>query len=506
MTVLAVVFFVIIMAVAGLLIDLGRLYNLHTQMQSYVDSVALAAAAELDSNSKALNRAAAAATGSVGAGSGGGAVTGGPHVTAVGNVTAGPSAFGVQKLEFYSTIASDPTPPAIAASGDDPGLVATYQNGTMSLAGGYTTAIANIRAKFVRVTVTPVQLTYIMLPLANAFFGSTLPSAQSVALQAVAGFEQQVCDNAPIAICNPYEHVGAGDFDPSNDIGKEIIAKQDAGGGPGNFGVLCPNGNDCRDMLGERNPNTQCVSTQLPGKPGNTTGPVEVGFNTRFDMYDPPFKENKEGADPEFAPAKNTTRGQVNFPSNKNCTNGQSDSSIPLPDDNCFMQSPTPGAGTGCGFLAGTSTKMGDGNWDRAAYWANNHPTHAQPAGYSTLSRYLVYLYELANQQVDEANEKGAPQCSSQAGATMRPGEDRRVLLAPIVNCGVDDQQIIAYGKFFMIQPLDSPWDTKQATGQADPNIKWGDADKTSLRLEIIGRVDPNAPDGILKQYPVLRR
>ena len=494
MTVLAVVFFVIILGVAGLVIDLGRLYNLHTQMQSFVDSVALASAAELDGNSGALNRAASAAVGNVGG------VAGGPLTTGVGNLTAGPTAFAVQRIDFFSSIVADPTPPTVAAGGDV--LVATYENGAMTIAGGLTQAQADIRAKYAQVTAASMQLTYFILPLANAVLGASLPSSQAIALQAIAGFKREICNTPPIVMCNPYENVGTGDFTPVR--GLEIIAHQEISAG--NYGVLCPNGNACRDMLGKRNPNTQCFSLNLPGKPGLTTGPVQVGFNTRFDMYDSPYKSNVEGADPEFAPAKNTTRGRINNPSSKACNDSKSPTSIPQPDDNCFMLAPTPNAGTGCMPFPGTSQKSGDGQWDRAAYWANNHPGQAQPPNYATMSRYDLYLYEISTQPVNRPDETSAPHCSSQSNVAMDPNEDRRVLIAAIVNCATDDTKVIAIGTFFMVQPLSSVWDNVTVSGFPDNNIKWPTANQTDLRLEMIGRITPNEPDGILKELPALFR
>src|SRR6266566_7375893 len=67
MTVYAIVFFVMLTAVGGLAVDLGRYYGVHGQMQAFVDDVALAAAAELDGdtyhNTHPLCRAVRAATG-----------------------------------------------------------------------------------------------------------------------------------------------------------------------------------------------------------------------------------------------------------------------------------------------------------------------------------------------------------------------------------------------------------------------------------------------------------
>lgn len=56
-----VIFSVMLLTSAGLVIDFGRAYSAHSQMQSFVDKAALAAAAELDGGDDALERATAAA-------------------------------------------------------------------------------------------------------------------------------------------------------------------------------------------------------------------------------------------------------------------------------------------------------------------------------------------------------------------------------------------------------------------------------------------------------------
>ena len=56
-----VIFSVMLLTSAGLVIDFGRAYSAHTQMQSFVDKAALAAANQLDGEADALTRATAAA-------------------------------------------------------------------------------------------------------------------------------------------------------------------------------------------------------------------------------------------------------------------------------------------------------------------------------------------------------------------------------------------------------------------------------------------------------------
>ncbi|MEL7275759.1 MAG: pilus assembly protein TadG-related protein [Pseudomonadota bacterium] len=56
-----IIFSVMLLTASGMVIDFGRAYSAHSQMQGFVDKAALAAASELDGNSGAIDRATAAA-------------------------------------------------------------------------------------------------------------------------------------------------------------------------------------------------------------------------------------------------------------------------------------------------------------------------------------------------------------------------------------------------------------------------------------------------------------
>jgi len=60
-TVQMVLFSVMIFGGIGLMMDFGRAYSAHSQMQGYIDQVALAAAQQLDGKSDSISRATAAA-------------------------------------------------------------------------------------------------------------------------------------------------------------------------------------------------------------------------------------------------------------------------------------------------------------------------------------------------------------------------------------------------------------------------------------------------------------
>jgi len=153
----------------------------------------------------------------------------------------------------------------------------------------------------------------------------------------------------------------------------------------------------------------------------------------------------------------------------------------------------------------------GAGEWDCADYWAINHPRGPSAATVgtalggacgtpeqTTVSRYQVYRYEIdqgtgaggiadwsgrngwasngqsdlqgaANPPGEFETESGAPFCASANGVsgvdTTTGGVDRRILIAPIINClaqtalgnipgvGPSGTPVAAFGKFFMTQP-----------------------------------------------------
>ncbi len=59
----ALIFSILLFGTTGLVLDAGRVYAMHSQMQAYADQVALAAANELDGHDDAIERAGLAAFG-----------------------------------------------------------------------------------------------------------------------------------------------------------------------------------------------------------------------------------------------------------------------------------------------------------------------------------------------------------------------------------------------------------------------------------------------------------
>jgi hypothetical protein len=167
-TVMAVIATGLFIAIGGLALDLGRLYNLHSQLQAYADHVALAAAAELDGQAGAIERARRAALGD----------GDGPMLADVQTFAVGAPDLRVLEPVFLRALPDDPLP----------------QYATSDLVAYVTTE--DSEARFVWVTVQPREMRFLMLPIMNLFADRELdvgPSATTSAT-AVAGFTREVCN------------------------------------------------------------------------------------------------------------------------------------------------------------------------------------------------------------------------------------------------------------------------------------------------------------------------
>ena len=158
---------VVIVGVSVLALDGSRYMSLQTQLQNGADALALAGAAELDRTPTAIERA----------------------TNAVDSLITNSSLFGngsgrnvqVARIRFLSSLPardSDPILPGNQTS--DP-----------------------TQAAFIEVTAEPIGLPTI---LPTSFFGGA--NVLAVGAQAVAGFDQVVCDFTPMFVCNPFETPG----------------------------------------------------------------------------------------------------------------------------------------------------------------------------------------------------------------------------------------------------------------------------------------------------------
>ncbi|MCB2134333.1 MAG: hypothetical protein KDE08_00050 [Rhodobacteraceae bacterium] len=421
----------LVLGIVAMSFDMGRIASTQTELQSFADSVALAAAGELDGNSDAITRANRAAANLI-------ADT---QTFATGSQALTTSDF---TLDFYRTLPS---------------------SDLASISSGQTTNARD--AIYARVVVTPKTVPF---TFGAAFFtlaGAT-PSNNQIGAVAVAGFTQYACDITPMMFCIP-----SPTFDAANPatIGDMILLRsggQGAAWGPGDFGFLQPStlaldstgscagingaGPLLECVLGAAGSITQCFAQRgVDTEPGQKVG-ITDALNVRFDIFKGNLAQKKN--DPLWAPAPNVIKGIVPR-GGGNCIGQNSNPSpntLGLPRDNCFNN--------------GTCTRYGNGDWStgRANYVATNYGG-TDPAPSAT-TRYQMYLTEIANGGGAASGsailppgkaETGRPMCSNQQNTDPY----RRVIIAAGIDCAANPINGRATGvpvhqfvKLFLTEPI----------------------------------------------------
>jgi len=479
-----------LIAAGGIAFDYARVASMDTELQDGADQAALAAASQLDGQDRACLRAAAAASALV------------SNKTLMANDNTGTNSrditidtsdvsdcAGGANIKFYKSWNQDTDEPGDEADDDS-------------------------NAKVVVVTVTPRQAVYALTPIVAAF------RSGSISAQAVASLGSAICKMPPLMICNPQETVTNTTFDPSAFVGDGLRLTAVGGGSgswaPGNFGYLDTgitgvNGsvNQLRAALGWNTPPGNCIAAEdVDTKPG-ATETVTDAINTRFDIYQ---NNNTSCYGSGPCSASINSLKDVRRPANgNNCKWGnggqgwQFDTSgtgyygqnVPTtasdlpttttpsamghPRDECHAVSQTGNC---------TGGRMGDGNWDRDAYFRTNYVRSVASAGGAVgtawtaaqwktntglsptvprliagtttpnpayASRYNVYQWEIAHRDtvVDGVTvlgprnpgasgntlvAYGKPQCSPSQGygAGQVPDAttpDRRRISVAVVNC-----------------------------------------------------------------------
>ena len=434
--------------------DLGRVSVTNSDLQSYADSVALAAAAELDGRADAITRAEAAAAALITDG----------HTFGTGDRTLAGAA-------DYSLVFLTSLPAA----------------DTTALPNGLATTDP-ARAAFAWVTVNAVEVDQGFARAFRTLSGQPHANPQTRAT-AVAGMTQMACDITPMMFCVPPGTAadGGGAWRADNHVGEMVRLRESSGPnaawGPGNFGflqlttALDPNGVCAglnggplyRCLISASTNITRCVAVNgVSTDPGQSVG-LNQGINTRFDIYDQTLGPGAR-SNPAYAPAPNVTKG-VRFPvpANQNQTcpgNGATNSpvenfvtsattpptraSMALPRDNCFESIDNPAAPNTC-----ANGRFGDGAWNRVGYVAVNHAgIDPVPAGgYANVepgSRYEMYLAEIERAYgtpypapgtapitgatpISSTSETGLPICAAPSG--NHNGSERRLLVAAGIDC-----------------------------------------------------------------------
>ena len=478
--------FVALAGIAALSVDLGRLINLDTELQSAADAAALAGATQLDNEAGARDRARQAAITSA-------------------------NALAVNGQVFATDGAG--------------ALVAIRDENIRFLVDLDTRAEAttDAEANFIEIDADPRRVDF-------AFGGLVGNTSATAGAHAVAGMTTAFCQVPPLMICQPDTDFNPGDPDEIFFPGQGIQLKESNGPGwvPGNFGLLALNQPDgsadlsadlIRDALGRVDPVAQCFNTDgtVTTKPGQTTA-VQMGINMRFDIYPqgnlggPPFpgEPNDFADNPHYMPSLNPTKGlvrgsQCSFGNGPNGWNhpdevydGPGDTDVDamgMPRDNCAY----PSGGNGCNPNAGGS-QFGDGNWDVDKYMEVNHPGIVWPTefgGYPGIfadpnnpTRFETYRWELVpdgNVPPNYPNMPGGPntvedphigpQCNTTA---TQADPDRRVISAALIDCnglsGTETVEDFVFINLFLTEPM----------GVYDGN--------NDIYVEYIGRSDESGP------------
>ena len=367
----------VLIALAGVGFDYGRLVAMQSELQNAADQAALAAASQLDGQDDAMVRARNAATTTFAQASSEYA-----NVTRVANDGEGATVSGLT-FTFFESYENDAPGPQVTSDAD------------------------GARAHVVRVTANGRKVFYALTPVVGAF------TSGAISANAMAMLKKAACNVPSIMVC-----VDRNDFPLPADAGKALrmrwkSSKDISPLAPGNWGFLDIEGvPDSQYELGENN-NPGCINLEnLITEPGFRNTEPEA-LNTRFDMPTNKLQCKENG---DFCPSENTRKnyalaftGTVTSP-NATLTIADVRGALSCPatvptgkpswvpfGDIAVIDRPSVDAFTldSC-FYSGTCTYLGDGNWNIERYLAAHHPGVLASA-FDTGSRYEVYQWEIAN-------------------------------------------------------------------------------------------------------------
>ncbi len=295
-TIQMVLFSVMIFGGVGLMMDFGRAYSAHSQMQGYIDQVALAAAEQLDGKSDAIARATSAAN----------------AVSKESQFISGSGSFQLSSLTFMSDAPTD-------ANGDF----------SKSLAATHNTNVPEL-AKFVLAEASSTSVAVTMLNFASSASGGITDI--DIAASAVATARTVSCGGlTPMVMCNPYENATDTSWEQeiANGIGyrMKLTANDTSYSKPSNYvagnwqqirlgllkrpdllmnvrNTICTNTSNLpgdalttsdemrRDicMLATVNAGLSCVNDQVAFRSAHPEA-ITTGLGVVFDMYDGPMED-----------------------------------------------------------------------------------------------------------------------------------------------------------------------------------------------------------------------
>ena len=246
-------FMALLLGMAVLALDVGRMVVLRTQLQNAADAAALAAANQLTGVTGARTLAEAVARNAA---------------LQTTNFVGGSTSLTIDTVTFF-------------------------RNWTPGSPGTGDPATDDSNANVVRVTMISQTLALVLRPVLDVVTGKAgsdvhVQTASAVAEQAAVG-----CEMPPLMICNPFEDDSnpcnfEDNFYDSDMIGRQFRIKEGPGGvpqAPGQFGLLAlPDGTSGAKALGIAisSPASPACYPLVTTAPGSKTNPIVWGINGRF--------------------------------------------------------------------------------------------------------------------------------------------------------------------------------------------------------------------------------
>ncbi|HAU22552.1 MAG TPA: hypothetical protein DCS24_08160 [Erythrobacter sp.] len=471
-----------LLAIAGLAYDYTRLVGMDTELQNAADQAALAGASQLTRRSGSMEAAIAAIQG--------GLVSNSTRFSNDG--TGSTIDVSTAGIVFYNTKAD-------AEAGTN----------------GFTDTTKFTEAGFVQVTVETRSANFALTPIVGAV-------SEDLTASAVAGLGSAACRVPPLMICNPDEPLsGDASADFIRPAGIGILAvRGDTGQSfwePGNFGYLdLGNGaNGVRAGMGWTSPEGACLSLagvdqiEVDIETGLKTDATD-SVNTRFDLFDNVACPAGGECPAAFNSRKDLVRDADDIPASGNACKIHNDGwhEVPLADQYLpATATPLPTSITPksmghprdmCHAVSNagncTDGPLGDGNWDRDAYFRSHYIRTSGPNAGTTWTandwqtntglgtsptRYQVYKWEETNAGLtidgveilgqypaaptgSEYVNHAKPVCSQQEGysGTFTGPPDRRKLSVAVINCraeGVNGKSVNVpvhtWIDVFLVQP-----------------------------------------------------
>ena len=328
------VFFVVsIVAILGIMalsFDMGRRASTQTDMQSFADNVALAAAGELDGQPDSITRARTAAQEVI--------VAANEALKAGASGTNGTLSFNpATDLVFYDDLPPSDTPGSFAV-----GALSASKYVLPSDAAFVTTNPS--RAQYVGVRRAAVNVGWLV---ANVFGNANLPD-EAVGAIAIAGNAGYACDFAPLMVCLPRDASGNSAQLQEGQSVRVATSGNSAAWNPGEFGFLdvsdIPNGvsGPCT-MNNEAQKQACLLARRLTGcfqsgavdiQPGQRTGQEYAQFNMPFGVYSGSMGQHS--GDPVYAMGPHAISGLTIRSNNCNVQNNAPPTgTMAFPEDDC---------------------------------------------------------------------------------------------------------------------------------------------------------------------------